>query len=123
MPKQTKRFYFKATREGANTNAMQVSIGYELGGYSYYTGQHSGRGYYAYAVPVERSMRNGYGVISQGMFDGAKRMLQSSARFSQKQFDTFNLAMEEVKELIEGVAKEYKMTLLRDEQGNLVECD
>jgi hypothetical protein len=60
---------------------IKVSLDYELGGYSFMSGESSKRGYYAYVQPVER----GDGFESFAVFDGFKVLLNPVNRQSKKQ--------------------------------------
>lgn len=116
-----KNVYYKAS--GHASNAINVSIGYEEGGYNYFTGAKGRRGYYAYAYPCNVNRRDGgFSSISQSMFEGAKHFLQEATRFSQKTAGTFNLEMPEVKELIRFVLNEYNMEIEIGDDGNYIIC-
>jgi hypothetical protein len=69
--------YFKVQGQ---TKEIEVSVGYELGGHSYFTGENSNRGYYMYVRPVERAG----GFISFMMFEGFKCCLLQVNRQSKK---------------------------------------
>lgn len=117
-----KQKYYKA--EGARGNALDVSIGYEEGGYNPWNGRTDRRGYYAYASPCSvHSRGDGVRSVSCAIFDGAKVFLQEAKRFSQKTADSLNIDLVKVTQLIDFVAKEYGMTVEFDEVGNPVEVD
>lgn len=117
MSKKVKT-YLKANGHGCN--AIELSIGYELGGYNYFSGASNRRGYYAYAVPLTVSERDGYRSFTQALFDGAKVFLKEATRFSQKTADSFALTDAVVQDLLDKVLQAYGMTLEKDEKGELI---
>lgn len=69
--------YFKVK---GKPNEIKVSVGYELGGRSYLSGENSSRGYYAYVHPVERNEHS----ESMILFEGFKVMLKEVNRKHKK---------------------------------------
>jgi hypothetical protein len=88
--------YFKIKGQ---TKEIEVSVGYELGGHSYFTGENSSRGYYMYVRPVERAGN----FISFMMFEGFKCCLLPVNRQSKKQEE---IALAAAKEIMLIKAKE-----------------
>lgn len=81
---------------------ISYKLNYELGGYSYFTGEESRRGYYLIVMPVEKS--NGF--IRYGMFDGIKAFV-SPQPIKRKSAKARKEALENVTpELLEQLTKE-----------------
>jgi len=81
---------------------MSYKLNYELGGYSYFTGEESRRGYYLSVMPVEKS--NGF--VRYGMFDGIKAFV-SPQPIKRKSAKARKEALENVtEELLEQLTKE-----------------
>jgi len=59
---------------------VQISTGYELGGYNNWNGQTNGRGYYVYAQPVKRKDN----CISFTLFSGFKQLVEPVNRKGEK---------------------------------------
>jgi hypothetical protein len=89
--------YFKVQGQ---EREIEVSVGYELGGHSYFTGENSNRGYYMYVRPVTRSGN----FTSFILFEGFKCCLLQVNRQSKKAEAT---ALEMAKDLMLMKAKEY----------------
>lgn len=113
-----KTVYYKAS--GHNSNAICVTIGYDEGGYNYFSGKMGQRGYYVYSNPCTVTEGSGYRSVQQALFEGAKNLLQTASRFSQKTASTFNLEMPEVKELIRFVLEQYNMEIEIGDDGKYI---
>jgi len=102
--------YLKTTKAGRNgaTVEIEISIFYDLGGMSYFSGQSSPRGYYLAVRPVER----GGGFISFGLFQGLKALLVEVKRQSPKALGQAEaLAATKESELIAKVLQAEGLTL------------
>ena len=64
-----------------NATHLEISVGYDLGGHSYFTGQTSPRGYYLSVRPVTV----GNNMVSFDLMAGRRKFLLATSRFSQKQ--------------------------------------
>jgi hypothetical protein len=79
MKEQTRYIERSGLKDG---NHLEVSVFYDKGGKSYFTGQVSPRGYYLSVRPV--TLNNG--MVRFSMFSGCKKLILESNRFSEKQF-------------------------------------
>ena len=61
---------------------LEVSVSYDKGGQSYFSGRTTPRGYYLTVIPVTRSATS----VSFTAFTGRSRLLLETKRFSAKQF-------------------------------------
>ena len=81
---------------------LEISVYYDKGGTSYFTGQSSPRGFYLSVKPVTK----GNGMIRFTMFTGIKKLLHEVNRYSDKQFrHALELSKNYEDELIAAVAK------------------
>ena len=97
-----------------NENNIRISVFYDLGGHSYFTGQNSERGYYVSVQPVCVDDRNGYQLVTETMFRGYKYLLLPVKRQSKKaELQAIELA-KDIKWLIDKVCNEYGLELLGD---------
>lgn len=65
----------------------QISVDYDLGGYSYVSSRNVERGYYLHFQPVERSFYDGYCTVRCEPRRGTKMLLFTVSRKSQKQLE------------------------------------
>lgn len=81
---------------------ISYKLNYELGGYSYFTGEETRRGYYLIVMPMEKS--NGF--VRFGMFDGIKAFV-SPQPIKRKSAKARKEALENVtEELLDRLTKE-----------------
>lgn len=67
-----------------HTTHLLVELRYNLGGYSWSTGQEEPRGYYLYVIPVKRYTRDGVQFESFVAFTGVKQCVKQVSRKSAK---------------------------------------
>jgi hypothetical protein len=65
-------------------NTLSLSVGYAQGGMSYFSGEHSSRGFYLYFSPCILSIERGYETRETIIGTGAKQLLKQSDRYSAK---------------------------------------
>ena len=80
----TKTSYNAYTKKPGEGKCLSISINYQLGGMSYFSGQSSPRGYYLSLTTVERSENNGFFITSCSLFEGLKSNILPATRFSRK---------------------------------------
>ncbi len=69
-----------------NGQTYKLQVGYEVGGYSYFSGERSERGYYLYVQPVNVGRDSEGNVVTESFtfFEGYKAFLKSVNRQSKK---------------------------------------
>lgn len=77
--------YYALTK--GNTNAVNVTVYYHLGGYNMFTYEPIKRGYYISITPCNKVKRDGYSTIETAAFSGYKTLIKELKRDSQKAFD------------------------------------
>lgn len=70
--------------ERDNNNCIEVTFGYDLGGFSYATYRERPRGYYLRVLPMERKVRNSLITESYTAFTGVSELIHPCARKSAK---------------------------------------
>lgn len=70
--------------ERDNNNVLEVTFGYDLGGFSYATYREYPRGYYLRVLPMERKVCNGLITESYTAFTGVSELIHPCARKSAK---------------------------------------
>lgn len=70
--------------KGSGIKKIWMELDYDLGGYSMLIGSFSARGYYLYAIPVERTTFNGRTSEISSVFKGSKMLLVPVARQSKR---------------------------------------
>lgn len=88
--------YKKYFQVEGRAEEIKITTDYDLGGYNYFSGGSSRRGYYLYAQPVTR----GNGFESCVLFDGHKTLLKEVSRQSSK-------AEKEAERLAETMAEQH----------------
>ena len=86
----------KEVKVAVSNKFIEVHIGYELGGHSYFTYQVEPRGLYLSATPVEKSE----GFRSFTAFSGTKVLYKSTKRFSQKELDNCIPTEQEIDDIV-----------------------
>lgn len=90
---------------------LQVSVSYNLGGLSFFSGGTTPRGYYLTVKPVTK----GNNMIRYTMFSGKSRLLLETKRFTAKQFaNAIEMAKTYEAELISEVVSANKAVKLPD---------
>ena len=70
--------------ESVTCTHMKVTLGYQMGGYSNWTGEHSVRGYYMVVQPVTVSNKYGFACEQTTLFTGFKKVLVECSRRGKK---------------------------------------
>jgi hypothetical protein len=70
--------------ERDNNNCIEVTFGYDLGGFSYATYKERPRGYYLRVLPMERKQRDGLITESYTAFTGVSELIHPCTRKSAK---------------------------------------
>lgn len=87
-----------------NGTHIDVEVYYSKGGANYLSGGYTSRGYYVSVTPVTRK---GDGMVSYILFNGVKKLLMQTARFSAKQFEqAVEMGKDTAPELIASVLKQ-----------------
>lgn len=83
----TRRYerYYSLTK--GNTNAIHVSVYYDLGGYNMFSYEPKKRGYYLSIGPCNVNRKDTYSSIETMAFSGYKMLIKELKRDSQKAFD------------------------------------
>jgi hypothetical protein len=69
--------------QGDGIMVLKVSVDYEEGGVSYFSGRSTERGYYLHLTPITR--RGGYDSFTiGGAYSGIKGLIEPAKRFNQK---------------------------------------
>ena len=77
--------YFALTR--GDTNAINVSVRYNLGGYNPFTSKQEKRGYYISIGPCNVNRMDGYNTIETVAFSGYKMLIKELKRDSNKAYE------------------------------------
>ena len=85
--------YIELKNPGKYATHLRIELFYDLGGYNYFTGRQTPRGYYLSVSPVARE---GY-MESFTAFSGIKQLVKAVARKSEKAYTT---AAESVNDLL-----------------------
>lgn len=85
----TNKYYAKLPQIiGNNFDELCISVGYEKGGYNYFTGKKNPRGIYLYLKPVHRSVHIEQTMLLGNMYEnGYKILIKEIGRKNQKQID------------------------------------
>ena len=93
-------------------NELQISVGYDLGGFNYFTYGTNKRGYYLYVTPVEVEHKNGYNTVSQTLGKGVKQLLKEVTRKSNKaEAEAEALAKDNIDNLVAYVCDKYNLII------------
>lgn len=100
------------TIEDRNENALDISIYYDEGGYSHFSGDSSARGIYVSLVAKEV----GGGSIRHDLFGapGFKLLLEEMGRFSQKKLDSHSLTSDSIIGLVERFERRYNANVPKE---------
>ena len=74
---------------------MEVAVEYDKGGYSYFTGKRSERGYYLFLRPFKKA--NGtrtITILGNNLDSGGKLFLTAASRYSRKKEEKLNKVLE-----------------------------
>ena len=85
MTKRRYERYYSLTK--GSTNAINVSVYYNIGGRNMFTYEPVKRGYYISITPCNKVKQNGYNTIETIAFSGYKMLIKELKRDSQKAFD------------------------------------
>lgn len=77
--------YFELTN--GDTNAIRVSVYYNLGGYNMFTYKPEKRGYYLSITPCNLTRKSGYNTIETSAFSGFKMLIKELKRDSNKAYE------------------------------------
>ena len=77
--------YYAITK--GNTNAIHLTVAYNLGGYNMFTYKPEKRGYYFSLTPVNLTRKSGYTTVETAAFSGYKTLIKELKRDSQKAFE------------------------------------
>ena len=103
--------YIPIKAMNSKENYLKISVFYDLGGHSYFTGKINKRGYYVSVQPVERSERE-YGFAeSCAMFAGYKHLLKEVSKQSKKASNEALELSKDIDWLIDRVCKEYNLEI------------
>ena len=96
--------YYALKENGQKNNYLRADLFYDLGGYSYFTGNANARGYYISVRPVSKGDR----MESYTLFDGIKKLVKEVTRQSKKaEQEAENMFPDEVQQLIDYVCKQH----------------
>lgn len=108
-----KKYYIPIkSLNGGKENNLKVEVYYDLGGYSYFTGKQTKRGYYVSVLPVERSQKENCIVESLTLFVGYKHCLKEVSRKTNKASQEAISLSENIDWLIKEVCDKYNLELL-----------
>lgn len=113
----SKKYLPLAPSESYTENTLEVTVGYDLGGYNWYSGGENKRGYYLYAIPMTKTtnkMDDGreYNTYSQQVGKGLKLLLKEVSRQSKKSAqEAIAMAAEKEAMVIERVCEQYGLVL------------
>ena len=101
-------------------NALEVMVGYQLGGYNLWNGDTEARGYYLYCSPVEKKVNKlsdgrEYTSVSQVLGKGSKILLKAVSRQSKKALEeALKIAEREESNLVQRVLDRYGLKLAQN---------